>query len=46
MCFKGWHVLVGHALAAGEGVNPLCDEALALLGDFWARPCLPEPEDG
>lgn len=43
---KCLHVLVGHALAAGEGVNPLGDEALALLGDFWARPCLPEPEDG
>jgi hypothetical protein len=34
------HVLVGHALAAGPGVNPLGDEALALIGEFWARPCL------
>ena len=37
---KCLHVLVGHALAAGPGVNPLGDEALAALGEFWARPCL------
>lgn len=37
---KCLHVLVGHALAAGPGVNPFGDEALALLGEFWARPCL------
>lgn len=37
------HVLVGHALAAGEGVNPLGDEALAAIGDFWVRPCLDGP---
>ena len=28
---KCLHVLVGHALAAGEGVNPLGDEALEML---------------
>lgn len=28
---KCLHVLVGHALAAGPGVNPLGDEAVALL---------------
>ncbi len=28
---KCLHVLVGHALAAGRGVNPLGDEAVALL---------------
>lgn len=39
---KCLHVLVGHALAAGRGVNPLGDEALAALGDFWTRPCLEE----
>ena len=39
---KCLHVLVGHALAAGPGVNPLGDEALALLGEFWTTPCLPE----
>ena len=37
---KCLHVLVAHALAAGPGVNPLGDEALALLGEFWTRPCL------
>ncbi|MGH3385415.1 MAG: DUF501 domain-containing protein [Nocardioidaceae bacterium] len=37
---KCLHVLVGHALAAGPGVNPLGDEALAMLGDWWAAgPC-------
>lgn len=39
---KCLHVLVGHALAAGPGVNPLGDEALAQLGEFWTQPCLPE----
>jgi hypothetical protein len=33
---KCLHVLVGHALAAGPGVNPLGDEALALLPEWWA----------
>jgi hypothetical protein len=33
---KCLHVLVAHALAAGPGVNPLGDEALSLLGDWWA----------
>ena len=37
---KCLHVLVGHALAAGRGVNPLGDEALDALGDFWTQPCL------
>lgn len=32
---KCLHVLVGHALAAGPGVNPLGDEALALIRDRW-----------
>ena len=36
---KCLHVLVAHALAAGPGVNPLGDEAVAALGEFWARPC-------
>lgn len=36
------HVLVGHALAAGPGVNPLGDEAVEALGEFWQRPCLVE----
>jgi uncharacterized protein len=33
---KCLHVLVGHSLAKGPGVNPLGDEALVLLGDWWA----------
>ena len=38
---KCLHVLVAHALAAGPGVNPLGDEALALLPDWWvAGPCV------
>jgi len=38
---KCLHVLVAHALAAGPGVNPLGDEALARLGDWWAAgPCV------
>jgi hypothetical protein len=32
---KCLHVLVAHALAAGPGVNPLGDEALELLGQWW-----------
>lgn len=37
---KCLHVLVAHALAAGPGVNPLGDEALAQIGPVWERPCL------
>ncbi|MDQ1536486.1 MAG: exopolyphosphatase / guanosine-5-triphosphate,3-diphosphate pyrophosphatase [Actinomycetota bacterium] len=33
---KCLHVLVGHSLAVGPGVNPLGDEALEALGDWWA----------
>jgi hypothetical protein len=33
---KCLHVLVAHALAAGPGVNPLGDEALEALPDWWA----------
>jgi hypothetical protein len=33
---KCLHVLVGHSLAAGRGVNPLGDEALEALGEWWA----------
>jgi len=32
---KCLHVLVGHALAAGPGVNPIGDLALDLLRDTW-----------
>ena len=34
---KCLHVLVAHSLAAGAGVNPLGDEALAALPDWAAR---------
>jgi hypothetical protein len=38
---KCLHVLVGHALAAGPGVNPLGDEASAALPPWWAAgPCV------
>lgn len=32
---KCLHALVGHALAAGPGVNPFGDEALELVADTW-----------
>jgi hypothetical protein len=38
---KCLHALVGHALAAGPGVNPLGDQALAALPPWWtAGPCV------
>jgi hypothetical protein len=38
---KCLHVLVAHSLAVGPGRNPLGDEALALLPDWWASgPCV------
>lgn len=43
---KCLHVLVGHALAAGPGVNPLGDEALALLPEWWTNgPCVDPASD-
>lgn len=37
---KCLHSLVAHSLGAGLGVNPLGDEALAALPDWWkANPC-------
>ena len=43
---KCLHALAAHALAAGPGVNPLGDEALALLGEWWADgPCV-RPDAG
>ena len=37
---KCLHVLVAHSLSVGEGVNPLGDEALEMLPDWWAsHPC-------
>ena len=43
---KCLHALVGHALAAGPGVNPLGDEAVAAIGEFWCEPCLDEAPHG
>lgn len=41
---KCLHVLAGHALVAGPGVNPLGDEVLELLGDWWSSgPCAAPP---
>jgi hypothetical protein len=38
---KCLHVLVGHSLAVGPGVNPLGDEALAMLPQWWDKgPCV------
>jgi len=43
---KCLHVLVAHSLAAGPGVNPLGDEALDLLPDWWAAgPCTGQVEE-
>jgi uncharacterized protein len=43
---KCLHVLAGQSLAQGPGVNPLGDEVLDRLGEFWAAgPCaLPGPD--
>ena len=39
---KCLHVLVAHSLAAGPGVNPLGDEALAAARRWWqSGPCVP-----
>lgn len=41
MRVKCLHALVAHSLAAGPGVNPLGDEALALLAPWWGGgPCV------
>ena len=38
---KCLHVLAAHALVAGRGVNPLGDEVLDRLGEWWADgPCV------
>jgi len=43
---KCLHVLAAHALAAGPGVNPLGDEVLERLGDWWTKgPCVAPPAD-
>ena len=43
---KCLHSLVAHSLAAGEGVNPLGDEALAQLPQWWRNaPCSQGKQD-
>ena len=43
---KCLHSLIAHSLAAGPGVNPLGDEALALLPKWWLdSPCGSEKEE-
>jgi hypothetical protein len=43
---KCLHSLAGHALAAGPGVNPIGDRALAEMGQWWAAgPCMPAEDD-
>jgi hypothetical protein len=43
---KCLHVLTAHALAAGRGANPLGDEALDRLPDWWVDgPCVESAED-
>jgi len=38
---KCLHVLAAHSLAAGPGLNPLGDEVLDRLGEWWASgPCV------
>jgi hypothetical protein len=38
---KCLHALAGQALAQGRGLNPLGDEVLDLLGEFWTQgPCV------
>ncbi|MGY1591304.1 DUF501 domain-containing protein [Geodermatophilus sp. SYSU D00708] len=42
---KCLHALAGHALAAGPGVNPIGDRAVAEMGEWWAQgPCAPQEE--
>jgi hypothetical protein len=44
---KCLHALVAHALASGRGVNPLGDQTLALLPDWWAAgSCVDVPAAG
>lgn len=43
---KCLHVLVAHSLAKGPGVNPLGDEALVLLGDWWSGTACAAPPEG
>jgi uncharacterized protein len=39
---KCLHALAAHSLAVGPEVNPLGDETVTAIGEFWTRPCLEE----
>ncbi|WP_110206686.1 DUF501 domain-containing protein [Nocardioides daejeonensis] len=43
---KCLHVLAGQSLAQGRGVNPLGDEVLDLLGEWWASGSCVSVDDG
>ncbi|WP_067435844.1 DUF501 domain-containing protein [Nocardioides jensenii] len=44
---KCLHVLAGQSLAQGPGVNPLGDEVLEVLGDWWkSGPCVSPSDHG
>jgi hypothetical protein len=40
---KCLHALLGHALAAGPGINPIGDLTLALMEERWPFPCRDSP---
>jgi hypothetical protein len=42
---KCLHALAGHALAAGPGVNPIGDRAVAEMGEWWANGPCAQPEE-
>ena len=43
---KCLHVLAGQSLAQGPGVNPLGDEVVEALGEWWkSGPCVQKPEE-
>ncbi len=42
---KCLHVLVAHSLAAGPGVNPLGDLAVAALPPWWEGGCCDSPDE-
>lgn len=43
---KCLHALAAHALATGPGVNPLGDEVVEEIGEFWQCPCGPDMTQG
>nr|WP_207619822.1 DUF501 domain-containing protein [Nocardioides sp. IC4_145] len=44
---KCLHVLAGQSLAQGRGVNPLGDEVLDALGEWWSTgPCVEQESPG